>query len=242
MAIDIQVGDIIDGVQFELHLPGFSSGDFITTDAIGMLVRASAAKLSGIMTRLYSDALFAETATLTAQAGLDLVSLPANMGTLRSVHWIQDSHAYELCRADLHEFTAESESWGQPSDYVWNNATLPRFTLEANVLRLVPTPSKVYTLRIAYTTGIFLPATASYEDLRILTFPGQIGWKEWMIADIAYRVSKREQKDGSVYLNDMAIAEAQMKDHISQRDRYSTYQVRDTRNAPDFRSRRRWGY
>lgn len=231
----------MEDVCFELHYPSWGTGEFITNADAVRLLKSSATRLSGIMTRLYSDALFAETATLTTVPNFDLVSLPEMFGTLRSLYWVTDEgHAYPLNRADVHEYTETAESWGDPNNY-WSCARLPMFSLEANVLRMVPTPTQAYTLRCAYTTGIFLELDPESEGAFDTTFPGQIGWREWMVADICYRLTKREQKDPSLFLNDLAVAEAQMKDHISQRDRYSTYQVRDTRNERTGVRYRRWG-
>lgn len=243
MSVEIRVGDLLEDLCYELHLPSYGTGEFITSDQAVKLVKASATKLSGILTRLYSDALFAETATLTTVPSFDLVSLPNNFATLRSVHWIAaDGCAYPLRRADVHEYVETAQSWGDPNSY-WSVNVLPTVTLEANVLRLVPTPTEAYTLRVAYTTGIFLTLDPNTEGWENTTFAGQIGWREWIVADMAYRVCKREQKDPTNFLNDLAVAEAQMKDHITQRDRYSTYQVRDTRNTNTLRGRnRRWGW
>jgi hypothetical protein len=242
MSVQIRIGDVMDDVIFELHLPSYGMNEFITTDQAIALLKASATRLSGVLTRLYSDGLFAETATLTTVPNFDLVSLPEQFATLRSVHWVaSNGTAYPLTRADVHEYVETPVSWGDPNNY-WSCDVLPMFTLEANVLRLVPTPTQAYTLRVAYTTGVFLELDSSSESVFETTFAGQIGWREWMVADICYRMAKREQRDPTNFLNDLAVAEAQMKDHISQRDRYSTYQVRDTRNNPRGVRNRRWGW
>lgn len=233
MATSISVQtDVIDQVRWRLHLPAFSSSSFVTTSDILALVKSSGRRLSGLLTRLYGDAFFAETATLTTVAGFDLVSLPSNFATLRSLHWIDGNNALELARANPGDYDPEAVAWGSISDIGLTSAT-PTYALEANVIRLTPTPAAAYTLRLGYTSGIFITAASD-------TIQGQIGWDEWMILDCCQRIREREQKNASEFIRDRLELEEQIKDQASQRDRYANVQVVDRRGIAKSRENRLW--
>ncbi len=239
MSIQIRVADILADVQFQLHLPAFSSGEFVTTDDAVRLLQSSVRRLSGMLTRLFGDAFFAETSTLTTVPDFDLVSLPDNLATIRSLHWIKDDQtAIELTRADIHSYQEQPQSWSNNGS--WRSCNFaPTYRIEANVIVLVPKPTEAYTLRLNYTTGIFIPDNV-FDGETPYEIEGQIGWQEWMAADICYQITKREQKDPSVYLNELQFLEQQFKEHIANRDRFSTYQVRDARGATLDPLRRRY--
>ncbi len=241
MSIQIRVGDILDEVLFQLHLPDFGASEFVTNTSAVRLLKSSGRRLSGLLTRLYGDAFFAETATLTTVPDFDLVSLPDNLATVRTLHWIKDENtAVELTRANMHTYLEKPQSWGSNVDSWWTCQSAPTYRIESNVIVLVPKPTEAYTLRLNYTTGIFIPDLSLEEGGMDYEFEGQIGWAEWMVADICYAITKREQKDPTNFLNDLTMYEQQMKDHIANRDRFSTYQVRDARGASLDPLRRRY--
>lgn len=241
MSIPIRVADILSEVQFQLHLPAFNSGEFVTQDDAVRLLQSSARRLSGLLTRLYGDAFFAETATLTTVPNFDLVSLPDNFATLRSVHWMRDGLSDVLLeRSYIKDY--------DDTPRAWINWSCPKYRLESNVLVLQPIPSDTYTLRVNYTTGIFIPDSIFGDGGTSFEFEGQIFWQEWMVADLCYAITKREQKDPTNFLNDLMRYESQMREHVSNRDRYNTYQVVDVRNELEpqqdtyYMNRRRWGW
>lgn len=222
--------DVLDQVRFRLHLPAYSASSFVTTSDALALAKSAGRRLSGILTRLYGDGFFTETATLTTVPDFDLVSLPENFATLRSLHWFDGTNSLELGLARAGDFDPTSQSWGQLSE-LGLTSLRPTFALEANVIRLYPTPAEAYELRLSYTSGIFI-ASAS-DDVQ-----GQIGWDEWMVLDICQRIREREQKDASEFIRDRMELEEQIKEQASQRARYQTHQVVDRRVA---RNTRLWG-
>jgi hypothetical protein len=188
-------------------------------------------RLSAMLTRLFGDSYFTETATLTTQAGLDLLSLPNNFAQLHSIHWMDGAQAYELWRADVHDY--------EQTPRAWSTHEPPTYRIESSVIRLVPAPMAAHLVRISYTTGLFI---TSLTD----SFPGQIGWDEWLILDVCEMIRDREDKDATRFTARKMEIERQIKDQATQRDRYSVTQVRDVRGELDqgsalFRNRTRFG-
>ena len=222
MAHTLSAQSVIDSVVSRLQLPTPAAGEFLTPAICLDFIQSSCERLSGLVTRAFGDHYWQQTATLATQAGLDLVSLPTDTMTVSSVHWLVNNQAYALKRADVHEYVATASTWGQPNDWGWVGQ-LPLYTLEANVLRFVPTPNAVYSLRVAYTTGLFVTALTD-------TIPANLGWKEWLICDVAEQVRQREDKDASNFTARRMEVQEQILDQASQRDRFATYQVRNVRS------------
>lgn len=224
MAHSLTLQSVVDSAVTRLHIPTPAVGEFLTPDMCLDFIQSGCERLSGLVTRAFGDGYWRQTATLATQAGLDLVSLPQDTMTVSSVHWLTNDTAYSLGRADVHEYDPRSQSWGQPNDWSLAYGVMPMYTLEANVLRLVPTPNQVYSLRVAYTTGLFVTALSD-------TIPANLGWKEFLINDFCETVGQREQKDVSQFTQRRLEVQQQILDQAAQRDRFATYQVRDTRSV-----------
>lgn len=214
MSISFTGQDVLDRVAFRLHLPAFAAGEFVSDSEGLMLVQDSVGRLSGLLTKLYSDSHFAETATLTTVADFDIVSLPSDFFTLRSVHWVYNDTAYELQPSNAATYDPESRTW--------STHCLPSYRVEANVLVLSPIPDASYTLRCAYTSHLVMEAITD-------SINGQPAWREWLVLDVCQRVRDREQKDASELISQRLELESQMKEQASQVDRYGSRQVRDVR-------------
>jgi hypothetical protein len=230
MSVAISVAEVFADVAFRLHLPAFASGEFVSDTEALRLFRGSLGRLSGLLTRLYGDDLFAETATVQTQAGFDSVSLPQDFHTLRSVHWVYNNEAHELSRARPSD--VDSGSGG------WSTHCMPQYALEAYTLRLYPTPQDAYVLRIGYTTTLTV-ANAS------ATLYGNVGWQEWLTNDMCERIRMREQKPFAEFTQARMEAEMEIRDQATQRDRFAVMQARDTRGELSsarqyFRYRRPW--
>ncbi len=233
IAINIQ-SDVIYAVVFRLQLPTPAAGQFVTDADMLLLAKSSVSRLSALLIRLFSDDYFLLTSTLTTQAGIDIVSLPANFATLRSVWWVSaDNKSHPLTRADISDYDPTAVAWESGSDLYWTGARLPRYRIEANVLVLTPIPNAVYNLRVSYTTGLFITALSD-------TIFGQIGWAEWLICDICQRIREREQKPADEFIRDRMEAEVNIQSQAANRDRFSACQVRDTRGSGNSSLGGRW--
>jgi hypothetical protein len=224
MAHSLTLQSVVDSAVIRLQIPTPAVGEFLTPAMCLDFIQSGCERLSGLVTRAFGDHYWQQTATLATQAGLDLVSLPSDTMTISSVHWLTNNSAYPLARADVHEYDPRSQSWGQPNDWSPTYGVLPMYTVEANVIRLVPTPNAVYSLRVAYTTGLFVTALTD-------TIPANLGWKEYLVNDFAEMVRQREDKDASNFTARRMEVQDQILDQAAQRDRFATYQVRDTRNV-----------
>lgn len=212
--ISIQT-DVVDQVVFRLHIPTPDVGEFVTDTHMLALVKSAVNRLSGLLTRSFGDGYFAEDMTFQTQAGVDVISLPPNFETLRSLHLIHNDKAYELERAEPEDYSIEATNW---------LSHLPRYTVEANVIRLTPPPDNEYTLRIGYSSALSVSALTD-------TIYGQLSWAEWLVADICCKIRQREQRPYDEFMQDKLLIEDAIKSQAAQRDRSGSVQVRDARGA-----------
>ena len=238
MAVQFLVSDIISDIAFRMNMPAFASGDFVSDAQALQLLKNSARRLGGLFTGRFGDAYWLQTATLATQAGLELVSLPDNLATIQALYWI-DSHneARKLMHAELRDWQPTAQAWANSGDWLWPSV-LPTYRLQGNAIALQPVPSAVYSLRLEYSTGIFV---ASSSD----TIFGQVGWDEWLTLDCCERIADREDKQSDKwYAKKMAIQD-EILEQASRRDRFVPLQVVDERGAlddPRVSGRRQWWY
>lgn len=230
MSISISIADVLTRAAFRTHLPTFGPGQFVTSPDALMIAQDAVSRLGSMLLLSFGDAYFAQTATLQTQAGLDLVSLPAGFSTLRTLHFIDGTHATLLKRAFDQEYHVTPRPWNWRSE--------PRYRIEGNVLVFTPIPDAVYTLRCAYTTGLSI---ASATD----TIQGQPGWSEWLVLDCIEQILDRSDKDATRYTARKADVERKLKEEAKNRDRGGVMSPRDvTGQLDDFEHamRRRNGY
>lgn len=219
MAISIAIADVLTQVQFRLHLPAVGSGTFVTSGSALALAKSSVSRLGAMLNRSFGDNYFAQTATLSTQAGVDLVSLPASFKDLLSLHWVDGDRAELLERAEITEYDPLPRAWSRASG-------APRYRLEGNVVVLTPPPSEVYTLRCAYTTGLSITSLAD-------TIQANAGCDEWLVLDICEMIRDREDKDASRFTVRKMQIEADLRSQAVRRDRSGVSQVRDVQGIDD---------
>jgi len=213
-------------VEFLLHSPAFTTTTFVTSPALLRLVQSSARRLGGMLVRTFGDQLFARTATLSTQVGLDLVSLPEDFSTLTSLHWIDGNCAHLLERTHTTDYKELAQAWSD-SDFFWFSNQKSKYVLEANTIRFVPPPSAVYAIRCAYQTGL---KVETITDI----LQGGAGWSDWLVADICEAVRIREQKDASDFMMRKAKIEQDLLSQARNRDGNGVKQVRDVRGDDTF--------
>jgi hypothetical protein len=224
MSHSLTLQSVVDSAVIRLQIPTPAVGEFLTPAMCLDLIQSGCERLSGLVTRAFGDHYWQQTSTLATQAGLDLVSLPTDTMTISSVHWLVNNSAYPLSRADVHEYDPRSQSGvsltiGAPP-MACSRCTRLRPTLSV----WFPVPNAVYSLRVAYTTGLFVTALTD-------TIPANLGWKEYLVNDFCEMVRQREDKDASNFTARRMEVQEQILDQAAQRDRFATYQVRDTRNV-----------
>lgn len=201
-------------VAFELHLPDFASGEFVTDAQALALAKRAVTRLGAMLNRSFGDNYFAQVATLSTQAGVDVVSLPADFKDLLSLIWVDGDNVHVLQRSDPTEYDAVARGWSLPY--------LPKYRLEGNVAVFTPIPSAVYTLRCSYTTGLTIAALSD-------TIQALPGCDEWLINDICTMIRQREQKSASDFIDRRLEAEANIKSQAAKRDRNAPTGLRDVR-------------
>jgi hypothetical protein len=228
MAVSINVADVVDDITFRLHLPAIATTGFVTPTAMLKLLQRSVGRLGDLLTKLFGDDYFAREATLTTQAGIDLVSLPSGLTTLTSLHWVSGNYAHLLERAHSTEYTPNPQSWtSAPLPWGWDAGRRSRYVLEGSVIRLTPPPADVYTLRCAYQAALTI---TSLTD----TIQAQSqAWADWLALDACIVLRSRQDKDASNFLALKGEIEANLRDAAANRDRNGITQVRDVRGELD---------
>lgn len=214
MATSISISDVLAQAAFRLHLPNFAAGEFVSDTQALMLAKMAVSRLGAMLNRSFGDNYFARTATLSTQAGLDLVSLPDDFKDLLSLTWVSGNDAQTVTRAEITDYDPTARSW--------STAYVPKYRIEGETLVLTPIPSAVYTLRCAYTTGLSITSTAD-------TIQALPGCDEWLVLDICQIIRGREDKDVSTYVLAKREIQEDLKAQAIQRDRHGTTAVRDVR-------------
>lgn len=224
MDVQINIADVVADVQFRLHVPTIGTTSFVTSAQMLQLLKRSVGRLSALLTRSFSDGYWARTATLTTQAGVDVVSLPPGFQTLTSLHWVDGNDALLLARAHDVDYTPHAESWAGSYPWLWDVGRASRYVLEGSAIRLIPPPAGAYTLRCAYQAGL------SISSLDDVISAQDDSWADWLALDACIIIRSREDKDASNFILLKQEIEQNLRDQAQQRDRLATYQIRDVRD------------
>lgn len=210
----ISIADVLTQVAFELHLPAFASGEFVTDAQALALAKRAVSRLGALLNRSFGDAYFARVTTLSTQADTDVISLPADFKDLLSVQWVDGDNVRILQRAEITEFDAVPRGWSLPY--------LPKYRIQGETLYFTPIPNGVFSVRLTYTTGLRITATSD-------TIQAPPGADEWLILDICAAISRREKTDGSDFIARRRDIEADLKSQAAKRDRTGATSIRDVR-------------
>lgn len=220
--LPLSAQSVVDSALIRMNLVPAGVGEFITPAIALDFVQGSLEGLTGLLTRLCGDTYFLQVADVLTQAYDDTISTPRLFATLESIDWINGEVAvagtekYRMLPAQFDNY--------DPTPAKWGHDKLPSYRLEANTIVFTPVPTAVETLRIKYTTGLFIQSLTDF-------IPAQVGWKEWLICDFACRVRDRQEKDATSWMDKKMLAEAQIEEWASRRDRNGAMQVRDPRDA-----------
>ncbi len=219
MSTSILISDVLEQAAFRLHLPDFASGEFVTNTQALQLAKMSVSRLGAMLNRVYDGSYFTQIATLSTQAGVDVVSLPTDCKDLVSLIWVANStRSHVLERSVVTDY--------QPDARAWSWSYLPKYRLEGNVIVLTPAPTAVETLRCTYTTGLSITATSD-------TIQALPGCDEWLVLDVCQIIRDREDKDASNFIGQKLKIEEDLKAQAAKRDRHGVTTVRDVTGALD---------
>jgi len=220
VATSVLVSDIMEEARVRLDYDDFSTTSYVTTTMALNWVKFGARRLSSLIRWANSD-YFLTLGTVTTTASVSTVSLPSNFTDLRQIAWLRAAdESVPLRMASVDDYLAAGESvkaWDAP----------PLYRLHGSTLRFFPTPSDTYTVSLYYDTGIFVTATSDSID-------AQPGWDEWLIQDFMVKALEREEKDSTESIRMKMQIEEEIVAQAKQRDRFSTFQVRDTWGSGEF--------
>lgn len=197
----VTLEDIREDIRTRYDLPAFTSATWETTNQVNRMINQSIQALSAVIMDSISDEYFATYEDITTAANIDLVSMPDRCARLIDVTWLKDTdQTVKLTQADARDIR---KSGYEPKS--WDSWT-PRYKTHGNnALRLFPTPSEAYTLRITF---LQLPEDLSADDD---VFEAGPGWEEWVISDVCAKLAIREEKDAAIYLSMRADAEERIR-------------------------------
>ena len=227
MSIAIAVQDIVNRVAYRCELPTFTVDTNTSSTDVLMLVQESTRRLSGIMGDLSDEAYFATTGTLATVANIPVVSVPANFGNLLGIHWVQTDGTPVLLRQANQEEIGPSQTNG------WNNIEAPTYKLTANTIEFFPPPDSVETIKVRYTTGLFVTSLAD-------TLQAALGWDTWVVLDVACVVRQRQDKDYSALSAEKGLIEREIRTQARRRDRAGFATVRDVRHEVSLQEQPWW--
>lgn len=217
MSTSFSVSDIVADVAKLAVVPTFTSQTNVTAAQVSYWVIQSARSLSAKFRQKFGeDAEYLRTNTVSAQAGLGSVSLPANTGEIHAVVWARTSSDWVLLeRAPLDDLED-----GQSGDLRnWSEYGPPRYRLVGETLALYPLPAKAETLVLLTTGHLNLNGETS--------FLSRLDADRWVTLDVAERVLVSQGRDASVLKQDKLMLEADLFAASRKRDVHGTSTIRD---------------
>lgn len=227
MSVTFPVSDIVLSIQARLALPTITATTRITLARVLAQIQQSARGLAALQRqKLGRDYDLLATATVATQAGLNLVSTPANFGELVKICWVKDAtHAPQLEQAlasDYEPMGFNPRAWDQPSSGVpyGYGCGLPKYDLEGSTIVFYPCPNQVYSLAIWYTLHY---AVASLAD----TIIGRLDWDTYIILDVCQMLCSDLKRDPTVFLAEKGQLEANLFAAKRKRDLNAVHTIRD---------------
>lgn len=227
MSVSVLVSEVIERARQRCALPAFSATTFVTSTEVLDMVKASCQRLSAIVDEAWGENYFTTSGTLTTTAGLEYVSLPANFASLLRIAWVKSDTDHVMLRA------ASVDDWS-PSVQTWDSCGGPRYRITGNTIEFWPLPDDAHTLKIYYSTGIFITATTD-------TIQTRNGWDEWLVLDLRIKILDKYDQDWTGIAAMQAKVEHDIRAQLTTRDRGAVHQVRDLRGA-SLEARRRGAF
>jgi len=172
------------------------------------LVNVGIRGLYRILTQAFGSDYFGTSVIIPTVANQETVNVPADFFKLVSLWWDDGTgvkkRILRATEADL-ENQLLGQGWG-----IWLGRTVAdvgvKYSLRAGAIRLVPTPTTVYQLRLNY---IKAPVTLSAPGE---TLDGYGGFEEYVWRSAAADALAKEESDASYELRRMAEIEAEIKE------------------------------
>jgi hypothetical protein len=237
----VTVSTLTERVRTLCDLASYTTNTGVTTAAILDLIKTSFSELAAIVKEYTTEQLLTTSGTLTTTASVSTVSLPTNFSDLVRIAWQKDSTTeIDLEKANSDQFLATPQG-GYSSG--WDGYGVIRYRLMGPAtIELFPTPDAAYTLRLYYTTGIYVTSTSDVVMMRD-------GWDQWVVFNTCGLVRMRQQKTaedpgpGSFFAQ-RDKKEADIRRQLK-RDKFGINRIKDVRDPlsdPRLRAREPWRF
>jgi hypothetical protein len=227
MSVTFQVADIVNDIRGRLALPTFTTTTRITQARALAQIQQSARSLAALTRqKLGRDYDLIATATLATQAGLNLVSVPANFGELVKICWLKSAtEAPQLQQAmasDYEPMGFNPRAWDEPYSGVPGGygVGLPRYDLEGATLTFYPCPNQIYSLAIWYT--LHYPVVTLAD-----TIQGRLDWDKWIALDTCVALCSDLKRDPTIFGGLRTALEADLFAAKRKRDMNAVHAIRD---------------
>lgn len=200
-------------------------------------VRTSLVELGGIVKEYTDEQLLSASGTVPTVANVATVALPTNFSDLVRLSWVKSAtEDVPLEWASVDEFAATP-----PSSWTGYGPIKYRLMGPAT-LELFPTPTAVYTLKLHYTTGIYIATAADTVTMRD-------AWDQWVVFNVCMLIRMAQQKTGedlspASFVAQRDTVEMRIRKQLK-RDKFGPQHVRDSRSemfasVDPFTRRGRW--
>jgi hypothetical protein len=235
----VTVSTLAERVRQLCDLPVYDTETTVTSAAVLDFLQVSFCELAAIAKEYTTADMLTSFGTLTTTATVSTVSMPTNFSDLVRISWLKDSTTeIDLEKANPNEFRA-APNGGYSSG--WDGYGTIRYRLMGPAtIELFPTPNAAFTLRLYYTTGIYVTATSDVVMMRD-------GWEQWVVLNACGLVRMRQQKtaDDPGPGNFFAQRDKKEMDIRRQlkRDKFGINRIRDERsNDQQRRAREPWRF
>jgi hypothetical protein len=222
----IAVSTLQERVRVLCDLADFTTDTGVTSAAVLDFLQTSFCELAAIAKEYTTADMLTSSGTLTTTATVSTVSMPLNFSDLVRISWQKDSSTeIDLEKANHNEMLAQPNG-GFSSG--WDGYSTIRYRLMGPAtIELFPTPNAAYTLKLYYTTGIYVTSTSDVVLMRD-------GWEQWVVFNTSGLVRMRQQKTAEDLGPGSFFAQRDKKEsdirRQLKRDKFGINRIRDERS------------
>lgn len=222
MSFPFQISTGIERVRQLCGLGPFTANSQVTSTAVLDYFKTAAVLLGGMVKEYSDEELLTSSGTITTVPNVAQVSLPTHFSDLIRIVWMRTpTEEIPLEWANVDDWEANPS--GGLSNAWTTHGPIKYRLMGANTIELYPTPPGAYTLKLHYTTGIYVTSTSDTLIVRD-------GWDQWMVLQCCIFVRTSQQKDGSEFWPQLQMLEASIRKQL-RRDKFGVQTIRDLRGS-----------
>lgn len=234
----VTVSTLAERVRQLCDLGDYTTDTTITQACILDFLQVSLTELAAIAKEYTTEQMLTSSGTLTTTASVSTVSVPTNFSDLVRLSWMKDATTeIDMIKADSNQFQAapygsSSSGWGGYGEIRYR-------IMGPATIELFPTPDAAYTLRLYYTTGIYVTATTDTVMMRD-------GWEQWVVFNTCGLVRMRQQKTAEdlgpgSFFTQRDKKEMDIRRQLK-RDKFGVNRIRDVRTDQRLKGREPWRF